>query len=242
MNGQPVTIAAIMSVNPSSTILTPTTKRSLSDAVTDRLREAILNGKFEAGERLREEMLSSSLRVSRGPVREALVNLEREGLIIVYRNRGAFVARLSLADLDEVYSLRRALEPLAVQCMMQRNDAAPFDALQQVIADLDAACARGITPQKAAELDLRFHDIIYQASQHRRLYDCWNSIQSQIHILLLTRHVATQGFRKSIVKRHQELLDAIRSGDEQIALAALDSHLSESYELVSKNYQRQSKA
>jgi DNA-binding GntR family transcriptional regulator len=219
-------------------ILSPATKRSLADEVTERIREAILSGKLEPGARLREELLASSLNVSRGPVREALSNLEREGLVIVHRNRGTFVARLSVDDLEEVYSLRRALERLAVQRMIQSADDSTFDALQEVIETLKEYTARGITEQEAAALDLRFHDIIYQACRHRRLYEFWSQIQSQIQIILLTRHVAGQDFRKSVVRRHQELLDAFRTRDEATALAALDSHLAESYETASNTYQR----
>jgi DNA-binding GntR family transcriptional regulator len=223
-------------------ILAPTLKRSLSDEAADRIRDAILSGKLMPGERLREESLSSSLAVSRGPVREALVKLEREGLVSVSRHRGAVVARLSLEDLEEVYSLRQAIERLAVQRMIRFGDATRLAELQQVVNALAAACARGITTQEAAELDLRFHDLIYQAAKHRRLYDCWEKLQSQIHIMLLTRHVGTRGFRKSIVKRHQELLDAIRSGKERLALDALESHLRESYEHVAKSYAQSSSA
>jgi DNA-binding GntR family transcriptional regulator len=217
-------------------ILMPALKRSLSDDVTERIRTAILSGKLEPGARLREERLASSLRVSRGPVREALTKLERDGLVIVHRNRGAFVARLSHEDLEEVYSLRRAIERLAVQRMLRLGDAATLDALQAVVDELAVAAARGITTQEAAELDLRFHDLIYQASKHRRLYDCWSRMQSQIHVLLLTRHEATPSPRKPIDQRHQELLDAIRSGKERIALAALESHLKESYQYVADSY------
>ena len=191
---------------------------------------------LEPGARLREELLASSLHVSRGPVREALTKLERDGLVIVYRNRGAFVARLSRADLEEVYSLRRVIERLAVQRMLRLGDSTNLDALQAVVDELAVAAARGITTQEAAELDLRFHDLIYQAGKHRRLYDCWSRMQSQIHILLLTRHEAAPSPRKPIDQRHQELLDAIRSGKARVALAALESHLKESYEYVANNY------
>ena len=227
-----------MSAKDMQDILTPTVTRSLSDEAADRIRDAILSGKLEPGARLREESLSGSLAVSRGPVREALVKLEREGLVIVSRHRGAVVARLSVEDLEEVYSLRQALERLAVQRMMRFGDATRLAELEQVITELAMACARGITTQEAAELDLRFHDIIYQAARHRRLYDCWKKMQAQIHIMLLTRHVSTPGFRKSIVKRHQELLDAIRSGKERLAQDALESHLRESYEHVAQSYTR----
>ena len=117
----------VMAVENMREILLPALKRSLSDDVTESIRAAILSGKLEPGARLREELLASSLRVSRGPVREALTKLERDGLVIVYRNRGAFVARLSYADLEEVYSLRRAIERLAVQRMLRLGDAANLD-------------------------------------------------------------------------------------------------------------------
>src|SRR5262245_56805154 len=92
--------------------LTPAVKRSLADDVVDRLRDAIFRGRFKPGEPLREEQLAAMLDVSRGPVREALVQLEREGLVLVRRHRGATVARLSRGDLEDVYSLRLALERL----------------------------------------------------------------------------------------------------------------------------------
>src|SRR5690348_5191056 len=93
--------------------LTPAIKRSLADDVVDRLRDAIFHGSYKPGEPLREEQLAAMLDVSRGPVREALVQLEREGLVIVRRHRGATVARLSRVDVEDVYSLRLALERLA---------------------------------------------------------------------------------------------------------------------------------
>ncbi|MBI5880436.1 MAG: GntR family transcriptional regulator [Chloroflexi bacterium] len=217
-------------------ILAPSPKRSLADDVAERIRDAILQGKLEPGARLREEYLAATLDVSRGPVREALTLLEREGLVIAYRNRGAFVARLSLEDLEEVYSLRSVIERLAVQRMMRLNAVEGCAALAAVMADLRTASVQGLTGQQAAELDMQYHDVIYRVAQHRRLYDCWRGMKSQIHVMLLSRHVGAKGFGQSIVNRHQELLDAICSGDERVALEALDSHLQESYQQVSRSY------
>src|SRR6266571_1852144 len=90
--------------------LKPPPKRNLADAVTERMRDAILNGSFKPGQPLREEQLASMLDLSRGPVREALIRLEREGLVQVRRHRGAIVAQLSRTDVEEVYGLRLALE------------------------------------------------------------------------------------------------------------------------------------
>src|SRR5215468_8309890 len=125
--------------NTSALPLTPAVKRSLADDVVDRLRDAIFHGSFKPGEPLREEQLAASLDVSRGPVREALVQLEREGLVIVRRHRGATVARLSRLDAEEVYSLRLALERLAVQRAVRSATEADFAALEEVMEAFRAA-------------------------------------------------------------------------------------------------------
>src|SRR5579859_7852287 len=127
--------------------LVPPVKRSLAEDVVDRLREAIYKGQLAPSERLREEVLASFLGLSRGPVREALAQLEREGLVIRQPNRGATVARLSLEDLEEVYSMRLALEQLAVKQAIRNANTAYFDAMQKVVEEMKACLAKGITTQ-----------------------------------------------------------------------------------------------
>src|SRR5690606_36979494 len=96
-------------------VLSMPQNRGLSADIADRLRTAILSGHFEPGAQLREAHLAQFLGVSRGPVREALVRLEREGIVVIRRNRGAFVAQLSRKDLDEVYTLRVVIERFALE-------------------------------------------------------------------------------------------------------------------------------
>ena len=212
--------------------LTPAVKRSLADDVTDRLRDAILFGGFKPGEPLREEQLAASLDVSRGPVREALVQLEREGLVIVRRHRGATVARLSRPDADEVYSLRLALERLAVQRAVRSATDADFLALEEVIGAFQAAFEREPTEQEIAGLDVRFHDLIYRAARHQRLYDCWANLRSQIFLFLLSRNIANPDFHEVTVQSHQDLLDALRSRDEARAAQEIELHLLGAYQRV----------
>lgn len=211
--------------------------RALAVDIAARLREAILTGYFGPGERLREEALARSIGVSRGPIREALVRLEREGLVVIRRNRGAFVAQLSREDLEEVHSLRVVIERLAVQLAIRRADEAALAEMQGVVDTMAALGERGITEQEAAELDVRFHDLIYRASRHRRLYDAWANLRPQIHIVLLNRNVAHDDFREYLVRSHQQILDAIRDRDEERAIAILDDHLHGSYGRVVVTYE-----
>ena len=220
------------------TLLALPESRGLAVDIAARLRLAILNGHFAPGERLGEELLARSMGVSRGPVREALVRLEREGLVVIRRNRGAVVAQLSPADLDEVYTLRVALERLAMQQAVRRADPDALGQMQAIVDAMAVAAERGITEQEAAELDVRFHDRIYRAGHHRRLYECWTTLRPQIHILLLNRNVAHADFRDYLVASHRALLEALRDRDEARALAVLDDHLLGSYERVVVSYGR----
>jgi DNA-binding GntR family transcriptional regulator len=227
-----------MSSRDLSEILSPPDKRSLADEVTASIREAILSGRLAPGERLREESLAKSLSVSRGPVRAAILQLQREGLVSVRRNFGTFVSQLLQKDLDEVYSLRLAIEKLAVQLTIQKADTAHVAELQAVVDRMAAHSANKVTEREAAELDLRFHEIIYLATEHRRLIEVWSSLRPQIHILLLTRNVVNADFREGLVKGHQMIVDAISHKDEAVAVGLTEDHLHTSYERVSRSYAR----
>ena len=211
-------------------------KPTLADDVTERMRNAILSGQLAPEARLSEATLSKLMGVSRGPVREALACLEREGLIVVGRTGRASVARLSREDLDEVFSLRRTLERLAVEYACKRATPQDLDALQAVVDTMAATIARGISEKEAAELDLRFHDVIYNASRHQRLIATWTTLRPQVYVIMLSRNVASANFQDVAVNGHQEIVDAIRTGDTQHALAVIEQHMLVAYELVSNSY------
>ena len=216
----------------------PPLNRSLADEIVIRLRKAILSGQFEPGERLGEQFLAESLEVSRGPIREALSQLEREGLVIIRRNRGAFVARLSREDVDEVYSLRLSLERLAVQLAVKNATPADLGEMQATIDTMASYLERGLTEQEGAELDVRFHDILYRSTKHKRLYGFWENLRPQIHVFLLSRAAANPDFRQYAVEGHQALLDAISDKDEARAIATIEDHIQGAYDRVVKSYSK----
>lgn len=217
-------------------ILTAPVKRSLADEIVVRMREAILNGLIAPGERLREELIATSMGVSRGPVREALQRLEREGLVIVTPNRGAVVARLSRDDLEEVYSLRRALERLAVVEAVANATDKDFEAMAEIVGEMAECLACEITAQQAAELDTRYHQVLVESTKHRRLQRVWMDLRPQIHLILLSRNVADPDFRDHLVKGHTDILNSIRDRDEQRAIAVIEDHIKGAYLRVVKSY------
>ena len=219
-------------------MLEPASKGSLADEVVDRLREAIWSNHLEAGGQLREGELAAQLGVSRGPIREALKQLEWESLVLKEANKSAVVARFSRKDLEEVYSLRLALEKLAVTQAIYNASDKRLEQMQFVIDQTAAMAESGIDEQTAAKLDIQFHKILLEASEHRRLYNAWTTLRSQIHIVLLSRNVANADFREQAVNSHQLILDTIRNRDESRALAVIEAHLVASYDRVSGDYMR----
>jgi DNA-binding GntR family transcriptional regulator len=207
----------------------PAERTSLGEVVAERLREAILNDELSPGQHLREEVISEMLDTSRGPVRDAFLILEREGLVRLSRHRGATVVELSMDDLGEVYSMRSAIEGLAIRLAIRRHGPADLDAMQDSLADLQGAMKRKITEQRAARLDVNFHDCIFAAAHHDRLYKSWSNIRMQVYWFLLSRNVASSDWRVGMAEGHSRILDLIKTGDEPGAVDAVSEHINAAY-------------
>lgn len=205
---------------------------SLGEVVAERVRQAILNDDLKPGQHLREEEISEMLQVSRGPVRDAFLLLEREGLVRLSRHRGASVVELSAEDLGEVYSLRSAVEELGVRLAIRRHTDADLATLDQSMVDLRNGLKRKLSEQEAARLDVEFHDAIFAAAHHERLYATWSSLRMQVYWFLLQRNIASADWRTATVAGHQTILDLVRSGDEDAAAASVHQHIAFAYQRI----------
>jgi DNA-binding GntR family transcriptional regulator len=217
----------------------PIARTSLGDMVAERLRAAILNSELSPGQLLREGRISESLDVSRSSVRAAFLILEHEGLITLSRRRGATVVQLSVEGLGEVHSLRLVIEELAVRLAIERRDEADLKALEQSLAGLRSHPKRSITEQMAAQLDVSFHDDIYRAAHHDRLYRTWSTIRMQVHWLLLLRTVASQGWHESMIASHIRIVELIGAGDEAGAVTAVGEHIRDVYTRICSTLEQQ---
>src|SRR3954468_3505515 len=146
------------------------------DIVAAYVRRAIMTGRLHPGDRLIEQALAAELRMSRGPVRDALRLLEQEGLVQIYRNRGAIVSMLGLRDAYEFYLVRGHLESLAVRLGRDHMQPADIDYLQSLVgkmADLGGAEGDWLV---AADLDLAFHRRIVACSQNHSLIQTYGAM------------------------------------------------------------------
>jgi DNA-binding GntR family transcriptional regulator len=194
----------------------PAVRVSLGEVVAERLRQAILDDELAPGEHLREDEISEMLQVSRGPVRAALLILQREGL----------------EDVGEIYSLRTALETLAIRLAIRRGQPADLDAIEESLAELMAGTRGKPADAVGGRLDLGFHDNIFKAAHHERLWASWGSIRMQVYWCMLSRKPAPPDWCATVVEEHRRLLAAIRSGHESVAAAEAAQHISVAYNRI----------
>jgi len=226
-----------MSDLPRAEAFAPARRIRLGEDVADQVRTAILHGQFSPGQHLREDELANLLQVSRGPIREALVMLEREGLITVARHRGATVVQLTPNDLTEVYCLRTGLEVVAMQLAIRSGTEQDFREADLVLKEFAQTLRKRPTEHDAARLDLEFHDVFYRAARNTRLYSSWLGVRSQVYLFLLTRNVASPDWRLKSINGHAEILEAVRARDESLAVKLITAHISYAYSLISNGFE-----
>lgn len=198
------------------------TRLSLADQVTSLIRDAIINGGLQPRTRLVENELADNLKVSRGPVREALRRLEQEGLVRIVPASGTFVATLTEDDIKDIYGVRAALEGYAASIAAESGfDPLPLDeVLTQMQSSFNAGDLSGII-----EADVAFHRGLILLANNRRLLAAWNTLEAQTRLILsLTRD---QVYRdpERLVEQHRALVEAIRSRDREHAEKRVREHI-----------------
>jgi DNA-binding GntR family transcriptional regulator len=205
-----------------------TTYTPLRDEVLGTLRQALIGGRFSAGERIREVELASRLGVSRGTLREALRHLEQEGLLVTSPHRGTFVVNPSPKEIEDIYGLRIALESYAVEQAAQSADVEDLMTLQSVVDDFTELSATGrATLVPRLGLELQFHELLCEVSGNARLLRTWTELCAPLRLLLVTFN---EPFLNSdeVAAEHQSVVDALRAGDGAAARATLTRHLEHS--------------
>ena len=139
----------------------------LRDVVFNTLRKAILRGELKPGERLMEIQLANKLGVSRTPIREAIRKLELEGLVLMIPRKGAEVAQITEKNMQDVLEVRKALEELSVQLACERITPEQVEEMKMAAEDFRKVLKSGDVT-KIAEADVKFHDIIFAATNNQR--------------------------------------------------------------------------
>ncbi|MDX6560244.1 MAG: hypothetical protein QOD65_58 [Gaiellales bacterium] len=193
--------------------------------MTDRLRAAILTGEIPAGTKLVEANLAERYGTSRGPIREAVRELARQGLVVELPRRGSVVATLTSRDLAEVYEVREALESGASKAAIRRASDAELRGLERRLEPMEHAWEDNAWSLDSVELDFAFHRALLALARNERMATTYEHMLTQNMHLLRTATEANPTLRSGIEPSvHRDLFAALAARDEARAGAAIDAH------------------
>lgn len=199
---------------------------SLGGKVFQRIREDILKGKYKEHEELRENTIGKELGVSRTPVREALRQLELEGLVSIIPNKGAYVTGISPKDVKDIYMIRSMLEGLCARWATENITEEQMEELEETILLSEFHMKREGTynVEQITMLDGRFHAILYEASNSRILSHVLADFHKYVQPARKSSVVSEERARKSI-REHKQILRAIRDKDQNLAEQLANEHI-----------------
>lgn len=202
--------------------------RTNSVMVTDVLREAILSGALKGGQTLRQDELAAKFDLSRIPIREALRQLEGEGLVTFYPHRGAVVSSLSHEEIQELCEIRIALETLALRLAMPHLNE---EVLKQAEDILDSFDPVGGTAGQLSEVNWKFHSTLFAPANRSRLLSMIQLLHTQID-RYLRMHLTLMQYMERGEHEHRLILEACRQQDTEQAVAVLERHIRAVAELL----------
>ena len=205
----------------------------LRDVVFHTLRNAILKGELQPGERLMEIQLAQKLGVSRTPVREALRKLELEGLVLMMPRKGAVVADITIQDLEDVLEVRTALEELAVQKACDTITEEQLKELKRAANEFKR-CAESENILACAEADVQFHEVIYGATNNKRLQQMLTNLREQMYRYRM-EYLKDKRMYSTLIEEHDMIRKAIKRRDRVKAGMMMRTHITNQKNEIKKN-------
>lgn len=210
-----------------------TDKYSLRGRVFHKLREDILSGKYEDHEELKEVTIGEEMGVSRTPVREAFRQLELEGLIQIIPNKGAYVTGITEKDVKDIYMIRSLLEGLCAKWATEHITKEQLEEMEENVYLAKFHASKGHMEQ-LAELDNRFHDIMYEACNSKMLeHQLRNFHEYVLRVRRNTLSSAGRGMASN--EEHEQIMEAIKAGDADNAEKLAHMHMINAYENMVQN-------
>ncbi len=204
--------------------------KSLTSMIFEKLREDILNGDYSRGDKLVEAKIAEEIGVSRTPVREALKQLELDGLVDNIPNRGVVVTGISEQDIRDIYRIRMAIETISVEWCIERMDEEVLGELQEIYDLMEFFTVKGDV-DRIFELNTRFHETIYKATKSRYMEHVLKDFQLFIKSTR-ERSLRMSGRLETALGEHRQLLEAIKNRDIEAAKKAASAHVMHSMQSI----------
>jgi DNA-binding GntR family transcriptional regulator len=197
--------------------------KPLREIVFESLREAIINGILEPGERLMEIQLAEEMGVSRTPVREAIRKLELEGFVVMIPRKGAYVAGISMKDIADVFEIRAALESLAAGLAAERITEEELEQLERTLVR-NSEVTEINNLDALVDIDTDFHDVLYKASRNVRLVQIISNLREQIQ-RFRKASLSHPGRMKDALEEHKKMVEAISERNVELAQNLARDHI-----------------
>ena len=205
-----------------------TDKYSLRGRVFHKIREDILSGKYKEHEELKEVAIGEEMGVSRTPVREAFRQLELEGLIQIIPNKGAYVTGITVEDVKDIYMIRSLLEGLCARWACEHITDEQMEEMEENIYLAKFHAQKGHLEQMA-ELDNRFHDILYEACNSKMLEHQLKDFHEYVlRVRKKTLSNVNRGPKSN--EEHEQIMEAIKAKDADKAEKLANMHMINAYE------------
>lgn len=212
--------------------------KPIRDVIHETLRQAIFEGKLKAGERLVESDLAEKMNVSRTPVREAIRKLEAEGLVEHLPRKGAEVREFTQAEIVEIYSIRRALEALAITYTVKNITEKEIEYLKKLIKKMSKLTEKNDT-ENLFDVCQEFNNILMNSCKMPRLIKLINTYQEYLKRFRFVTMASSE--RKQAAQRdHEEILEAIIARDEEWAEKIVKAHLQRALNAYLDNFPKKS--
>lgn len=191
--------------------------------VYELIKDVIIKGGLKPNERIVESKIANEFSVSRGPVREAIRDLAKEGVVTHVPRKGTFVTVCSIRDIEEIYSLRAVLEGLAIRRALKYLTKKEIKKLEKLKDEIVTA-AKSKNIIEMVKKDIKFHKIICYSSKHSRLIKFWSDMDYQIRMFLVATDVVFHN-PKEVAERHNKILDAIKEKNPDKAEKCIKNHI-----------------
>lgn len=218
-----------------NSIISTKDSATTTESIADALRTDILQGKLKSKQPLRQDEIAANFGVSKIPVREALFQLKAEGLVTFFPNRGATVSELSPEEVDEIYTMRIALETAALQRAVLHLTIANLSQAEEILKAIDQE--QDIT--RWGQLNWEFHATLYHPANLPRLMEWVKMLHINVARYLVI-YLAGMDYQATSQREHWQILEACRRGHIKAATEHLEQHLqSASNQLIAFLQQRE---
>ncbi|SFL35555.1 GntR family transcriptional regulator [Pelosinus propionicus] len=203
--------------------------RTIPTAITDTLRERILNGDLQGGMQLKQEELALQFNVSMSALREALKNLEAEDLVKFYPNKGAIVSELSIEEAREIFDIRQFLEIGALELSVPQLTKSDLEEAETVLNQLESEN----NSSQWGELNKQFHEILYRQARRPRLLKLIQVMHNNVE-RYMRLYLVSMNYQLISQKQHWDLLNACKNKDAKLAKKILKKHMADASDRLSE--------